>query len=935
MMSARATVAIVAICLGGVAFAQEGEAPPASQAPASPEAPALSAEGRDVLVSFQAVEGATSVRVERANPDGAFTALGEVAPSAAEPDSGLSYRDPDREPGSTLRYRLVALNAAGASEPSEEVEIRLVRAPGEVRVEPDADEPGALRIFWIDTDSAVRKWAIERRTVHEARGPWEVTDPPRAGSARVVGTKKRKKKKKKKEEGEDRPPRWIPGQPKPEGPQKPTGPELSYRDRSVDANVLYEYRVVALGSDSVAPSAIAHSAPSQAPKPPEDLLSGAFSVDQIVLRWTRGSDDVEGYRVERRAPGSKAWKTHGEPLPPWQTSYADGVGPGDAFEYRVLAVNALGEASSEPAGARTPTRGPSAQGLTGPSRIHRGPTAVPYTGDARPKVLQEHFSPLPDRWRITFPEWNRYPEGLADPEESPYEEGSGLNPYTQNVIKGDYPILGNDIFVVLEGQIDTLVEGRAFPFPSGVSTRSKRSEDFFGDFDQFLYNQNFVLSAEVFQGNTAFRPKDASFKVTAVGNINYLKAFEDNLVNIDVREGDDRLDGHIGLQELLIDKHIVDLGPNYDFVALIAGIQRFQSDFRGFMFADNNLGVRLQTNYLSNRLQLNLAWFHQLEKDTNSGLNLYEFRNQNVFVANLYIQDAFKEIGNALLGHDVLGYTLLFNYHYNWDNGGRHYDTNDFLLRPAKIGQAGGAVGGVRDKDVNVHYVGFGGEGHIGPINLSHQYYLAVGETTVNEISGKKQNVLAHFFAIEASIDLDWLRFKASYLYASGDPNPSNNTASGFSAIFDNPFFAGSGFSYFNRQNIPLVQTGVQLTNRLSLLPDLRSSKLEGASNFVNPGLHLINFGLSARVTPKLFVDANVNFLFFDTTESLQYVLVQDNIDSQIGVDYSLGIQYRPFLTDNVIVTAGGSALVPGSGFRQIYTGQTLYSGFLALTLTY
>jgi hypothetical protein len=67
----------------------------------------------------------------------------------------------------------------------------------------------------------------------------------------------------------------------------------------------------------------------------------------------------------------------------------------------------------------------------------------------------------------------------------------------------------------------------------------------------------------------------------------------------------------------------------------------------------------------------------------------------------------------------------------------------------------------------------------------------------------------------------------------------------------------------------------------------------------------------------------------------------------------SLGIQYRPFLTDNVIISAGFGTLIPGRGFRDIYQTSTdpvpgfdppnrrgrvddfLYSGLMAITLTY
>ena len=53
------------------------------------------------------------------------------------------------------------------------------------------------------------------------------------------------------------------------------------------------------------------------------------------------------------------------------------------------------------------------------------------------------------------------------------------------------------------------------------------------------------------------------------------------------------------------------------------------------MFDDVNLGVRLFGNLDSNRWQYNLAFFDMLDKDTNSGLNKFESR-QEVVIANLY-----------------------------------------------------------------------------------------------------------------------------------------------------------------------------------------------------------------------------------------------------------------------------------------------------------
>lgn len=585
----------------------------------------------------------------------------------------------------------------------------------------------------------------------------------------------------------------------------------------------------------------------------------------------------------------------------------------------------------EPVADKPGVEKPAADKPAGPKSANEAPlgAAGPETVEAppRPQREQKDFVPVPDRWRLQFPEWERSKSHTG---EQPYDKGSLADPYRQNILKGDYPIIGEDIFFVLTATSDTITEGRSFPIASGNSTDAARRNEFFGDFHQFFLNQNFIVAMELFKGDTAFKPKEISLKVTPVFNINYLKLFERNVVNIDVRDGNSRLDGHVAIQEAALEYHIADLSPNYDFLTVVAGIQPFQSDFRGFLYQDNNLGVRLQGNYFSNRLQLNLAYFHQLDKDTNSGLNDYEFRNQNVVITNLFVQDFLSELSSSFFG-----YTLLFSHHFNLDQGKTEYDDNGFLVRPGKIGAVSDAQGHIHNNDLRVHYLGLGGDGHIGPINITHQYYMAIGRDSYNTIAGRAQDVFAQFFAAEASVDIDWIRPKVSFLWASGDRNPDNGTAGGFSAIIDNPFFAGAGFSYFNRQSIPFPQTGVNLTNRLSLLPDFRSSKTQGKSNFVNPGLFLYNAGVSMKITPKLFLDLNVNFLYFDKTEVVEKVLVQKKIGKFIGIDYSAGVQYRPLLTENIIITVGAGALTPGQAFNNIYDNRTLYSAFAAVTFTY
>ena len=182
--------------------------------------------------------------------------------------------------------------------------------------------------------------------------------------------------------------------------------------------------------------------------------------------------------------------------------------------------------------------------------------------------------------------------------------------------------------------------------------------------------------------------------------------------------------------------------------------------------------------------------------------------------------------------------------------------------------------------------------------------------------------------AVELSVDKDWARFKGSIFYASGDGSPRSGTARGFDAIEDFPEFAGGIFSLWNREGIRLTGSGVNLTSPDSLLPSLRSSKDEGQANFVNPGIFLANAGSDFDLTPKLRGFVNVNYMRFMDTQPLELLLFQAPIHHTIGVDSSLGVKYRPPLTENLSITGGAALLVPGEGLRNIYTGKTMFSLF-------
>jgi hypothetical protein len=532
------------------------------------------------------------------------------------------------------------------------------------------------------------------------------------------------------------------------------------------------------------------------------------------------------------------------------------------------------------------------------------------------------FVPVEDRWRIGFPDWDRYDRGHPLLDQYPYVLGRWFDPYAQNVLKGDYPIIGQHTFFNLTVSALSIFEARQLPTATTPfeSTVRPFEEEFFGQPDQFFSSNFLAVSGDLFHGDASFKPVDWRVKATGVFNFNRLAVDELAVVNPDVRKGVSRSRTWFALQEMFGEVKLADLSAEYDFVSARAGIQPFVSDFRGFIYADTNLMVRAFGTRRGNREQFNLVWTEQLEKETISGLNTFDDRHQNVTIANYYVQDFIFP-----------GYTASASVHYNDDQPSVRYDRNKFLVRPDPTGI-------FQPHRVQTAYLGLAGDGHIGRYNISHAFYWVLGRDSKNPIANREQDVSAQFAAVELSYDRDWARFRTSFLYSSGDGDPNNSRATGFDAILPNQNFAGGEFSYFQRQGIPLF--GVNVANRSTLIPNLRSSQIQGQANYVNPGLFLVNAGADFDLTPKLRSINNCNFLWFDKTRVVETFLFQNKVDRDIGTDLSTGVEYRPLLNNNIIFVGGAAVFFPASGFRAIYDrlrGEVppLASVFVELNLVY
>ena len=64
---------------------------------------------------------------------------------------------------------------------------------------------------------------------------------------------------------------------------------------------------------------------------------------------------------------------------------------------------------------------------------------------------------------------------------------------------------------------------------------------------------------------------------------------------------------------------------------------------------------------------------------------------------------------------------------------------------------------------------GWLGSGHVHRLNLTHAFYQAIGEDTFNPIAGKRVTVNAQMAAAEISYDKDWMRYRVSAFYTSGE----------------------------------------------------------------------------------------------------------------------------------------------------------------------
>ena len=711
-------------------------------------------------------------------------------------------------------------------------------------------------------------------------------------------------------------------------PQSDASAQQSRENRGAQLRIPRQQALAATAVDGV----VREAAPGGEARP---VVGAQITLKNLQTgQVTRAAANGEGiFRILPLAPGHYEVRVEADEHAPF--AIADiGLNPNEVTTLQISLV-AVTSAEFRSRLPRMPELGPAlprdANAEMGSYREfrHRLDSDPNYIAELAPDALPpvaDIYNVVPNRWALAQPDYRRYPTKG----EYMYTRSRWFDPFNRNSLKGDQPIwpelLGQQTFLNITATSETFFDGRRVPSPSNVSAARPGSEAFFGQGEQAFVDQTLRFSFDLFHGDASFKPVDWRIRITPELSLNDLDVRELGIVKPDVRAGTNRFDDHVGLQEAFVEVKLHDLSANYDFISARAGIQQFNADFRGFLFVDEQPALRIFGDIGSDRYEYNAAYFNFLEKDTNSGLNTLHQRHQQVLLGNLYWQDFFFP-----------GYTAEFVAAWNKDDATLHYDDNGFLVRPAPVANvinqnpgAGPQLHGIR-----VGYFGWLGSGHIHRLNITHAFYQAIGKDSFNPVAGRRVTVNAQMAAAELSYDHDWIRYRVSTFYTTGDDNPRDGRARGFDSIVDLPNFAGGLFSFWNREGIRLLGSGVQLKSPGSLIPTLRSNKEEGQASFVNPGIFLANAGIDFDITPKLKGFANFNYSRFQRTEPMEFILFQSPIRHSIGEDLGIGAEYRPPLSENIVLTGGASMLQPGQGFKDIYTSRTIFSLFGIVKFTF
>ena len=270
---------------------------PPLQPPAAPVLRLAAVTHHSAELAWGDVENAAEYSLERrSSASDVWTEITRVAGIAGYLDAGLSA-------SSEYRYRMRALNPAGASIYSEEVIVATQPAPLQPPLPPVLQVSGSshekVSLSWTDVENETA-YLLERRI---------------EGSAE-----------------------WI-------QIARLETDVTSFENFGVTASTTFSYRLRATNaagsSEFSAEVSVTTASPPLEPPAAPVLQVGAVSHAQVSLAW----DDVEretSYLLQRRTGGESTWATIASPGADVTSHTDSGVSASSSYEYRIQALNAAG-----------------------------------------------------------------------------------------------------------------------------------------------------------------------------------------------------------------------------------------------------------------------------------------------------------------------------------------------------------------------------------------------------------------------------------------------------------------------------------------------------------------------------------------------------------------------------------------------------------------
>ena len=321
--------------------------------PAAPTNVSVTASGSTSVVLTWADNATdeTGFAVERRIGRGAWATVAEVGANV------LTATVDGLAPSTTYEFRVAATNAHGAV-PGEAVSLTMPPA-APVGLTAAAATSTSVRLTWTDASSDETGFVAEYRAGGGSN--WSAFGTKAAADATAVTV---------------------------------TG---------LTSGTTYDFRVFAESANGLSsPSGVARVASGGAPAAASAVTTAPAGSTSVLVTWTDNSTDETGFQVQYRI-GSGGWTTGAAVAASVTRVEVKGLEPSTTYEFRVVALNANGEAASAAVSRTTPPAAPGALAANRTSGARVKLTWVDRSSDETGFVV-EHKAENERGWTVIPPE---------------------------------------------------------------------------------------------------------------------------------------------------------------------------------------------------------------------------------------------------------------------------------------------------------------------------------------------------------------------------------------------------------------------------------------------------------------------------------------------------------------------------------------------------